>query len=166
MRSDIRKLLESVDENVRHDTVVMLAKPVEGVSRLNAVAALIDAMKDPGWRVRKASVDTLLGHYESSEFLAGLEGLLFEEGDAGARNSAIEAFIRLGHEASSHLISAVETDNVDVRKFIVDIAGEVRDKDTVAMLIKALKDEDENVVASAVEHLGTMKEPSVRSALV
>ncbi|MCK4911606.1 MAG: HEAT repeat domain-containing protein [Thermodesulfovibrionales bacterium] len=166
MSADIRKLLASVDENVRHDTVVMLARPVEGVPREEAVTALIGALKDPSWRVRKASVDTLLENYNPSEFLAGMEGLLYEEGDAGARNSAIEAFIRLGHDASAHLISAYETDNVDVRKFIVDIAGEVRDKDTVPMLIRALKDEDENVVASAVEHLGTMREPSVLSALV
>ncbi len=166
MISDIRILLSSVDENVRHDTVVMLAAPVEGVSREAAVSALVGALKDPSWRVRKASVDTLLENYKPSEFLAGIEELLYEEWDAGARNSAIEAFIRLGHEASAHLISAYETDNVDVRKFIVDIAGEIKDKDTVPMLIKALRDTDENVVASAVEHLGTIREPSVLKALV
>ncbi len=166
MSIEIKKLLASVDENVRRDTVVMLSGPVEGMSRQDAMSALVGALKDPSWRVRKASVDTLIANYKPSEFLDSIEELLYEEGDAGARNSAIEVFIRLGHEASSHLVAAYDTDNADVRKFIVDIAGEVMDKVTVPMLIKALKDPDENVVASAVEHLGSIREPSALSALV
>ncbi len=166
MSVEIRRLLASVDENVRRDTVVMLAKPVEGMSRQDAVSALVGALKDPSWRVRKACVDTLLENYKSSEFLDSIEELLYEEGDAGARNSAIEAFIRLGHKASAHLVTAYATDNADVRKFIVDIAGEVRDGETMPMLIKALKDTDENVVASAIEHLGSLREPSALNALV
>jgi len=166
LSDEIRKLLASVDESVRRDTVVMLANPVEGLSRLDAVSALVGALKDPSWRVRKACVDTLLANYKPSEFLDSMVELLYEEGDAGARNSAMEAFIRLGHEASAHLVTAYDTDNADVRKFIVDVAGEVMDRDTVPMLIKALKDPDENVVASAVEHLGSIREPSALSALI
>ncbi len=166
MNDEIRKLLASVDENVRRNTVVMLANPVEGLSRQDAVSALVGALKDPSWRVRKTCVDILLGNYKPSEFLDSIEELLYEEDDAGARNSAIEAFIRLGHEASAHLVTAYDTDNVDVRKFIVDIAGEARDSKTVPMLIKALRDTDENVVASAIEHLGSINEPSALNALV
>ena len=166
MNDEIRKLLASVDENVRRDTVVMLANPVEGLSRQDAVSALAGALKDPSWRVRKACVDTLIANFKPSEFLDSMEELLYEEDDAGARNSAIEAFIRLGHEASAHLVTAYDTDNVDVRKFIVDIAGEVKDSKTVPMLIKALRDTDKNVVASAIEHLGSINEPSALNALV
>ena len=166
MISEIRKHFASEDESVRRDAVMALGGELPSSEREDAAHLLVTAIKDTSWRVRKASVETLLEHYDPQEYLAGIERLLYEGGNAGARNSAIEAFTRLGARATDHLVGAFETDNPNVRKFIVDIVGEVGDSSAAPMLIKALKDENENVKASAVEHLGAMRDPSVQEALL
>jgi HEAT repeat protein len=159
-------MVDIQDENVRREAVLSLAAPPPGMGRDKAVSMLIEALKDKSWRVRKAGIGVLLDNYGPEEFMDGLSVLLLSEENAGARNSAIEAFVQLGPSATDHLVSTFDSVKTDVRKFIVDIIGEVRDPRAIPMLISALKDEDENVVASAVEHLGTMREPSVVDALV
>ena len=166
MISEIRKHFASEDESVRRDAVMALGGELPELEREDAAHLLVTAIKDTSWRVRKASVETLLEHYDPQEYLAGMERFLYEGGNAGARNSAIEVFTRLGARATTHLVDAFETDNPNVRKFIVDIVGEVGDSSAAPMLIKALKDADENVKASAVEHLGAMREPAVQEALL
>jgi HEAT repeat protein len=129
------------------------------------VKLLLKAMLDNSWRVRKTAVDILFSSYPMESYIDGIIKLLYIEDNAGARNSAIEILTRLGKRATEHLIKAFDTTSYDVRKFIIDIIGEVSDRAALPLLISALKDDDENVRASAVEHLGTMKETSVVDAL-
>ena len=56
--------------------------------------------------------------------------------------------------------------NRDVRKFIIDVLGEFRDNRSLPPMLGALKDEDDNVRATAVEHLGKIGELVVVNALI
>jgi len=139
---------------------------VMGVKDLSCIPLLLTAMQDASWRVRKTAVDILFQDYSIEEYIDGLIRLLYIEDNAGARNSAIEALIRLGKKATVYLIEAFKTRNKDVRKFIIDVLGELMDNRSLALMLEAIKDEDENVRATAVEHLGKVGEPSVVDALI
>ncbi len=127
---------------------------------------LIEAMKDESWRVRKTALEILLEEYPLEDYIYKLIGLLYLGDNAGARNAAIEALTRLGRKATPYLIKAFESNDRDVRKFVIDILGSLDDPRAIPLMLKALSDEDENVKATAVEHLGRVKEASVVDALI
>ncbi|TAL21976.1 MAG: hypothetical protein EPN94_11980 [Nitrospirae bacterium] len=158
----LEKLLNSEDVEVRREAV----EKIKGNPSEAAIKLLLKAMKDVSWRVRKTAVDILLDEYSIEAYIAGLIKLLYIDDNAGARNSAIETLIKLDKKATSFLIEAFNTENRDVRKFIIDVLGEFRDRKSLPLMLEALKDEDDNVRASAVEHLGKIGEPAVVSALI
>lgn len=161
---DIRKQLSSIDVETRRNAVLRLIEPGPDVA--GSVKLMLLAMQDSSWRIRKTAVETMMDNYAIESYVEGLIGLLYIDDNAGARNTAIEILTKLGRKVSGYLIEAFLTDNHDVRKFVIDIIGEIRDKKTVPLMIEALKDGDENVRASAVEHLGTMQETSAVDALI
>ncbi len=143
-----------------------VVEKMRGLGDAACIPVLLQAMEDCSWRVRKTAVEILFADYPVEEYIRGLIGLLSVEDNAGARNSAIEALIRLGRKATGHLIEAFRTPNRDVRKFIIDVLGEQNDDRSIPLMLDALKDEDENVRATAVEHLGKKGELSVVDALI
>ncbi|HBG93535.1 MAG: hypothetical protein A2X54_04845 [Nitrospirae bacterium GWF2_44_13] len=156
-------LLDSDDVvEVRREAVERL----KGVISDDSIGLLLKAMKDVSWRVRKTAVDILLDDYPIEAYINGLIDLLYIDDNAGARNSAIETLIKLDKKTTLFLIEAFNTQNRDVRKFIIDVLGEFRDRRSLPLMLEALKDEDDNVRASAVEHLGKIGEPAVVNALI
>ncbi|MDA8083800.1 MAG: HEAT repeat domain-containing protein [Nitrospiraceae bacterium] len=147
---------------VRREAVEKL----RGMRNEACIPVLLKAMEDVSWRVRKTAVDILFDEYEIEQYIHGLVQLLYIEDNAGARNSAIEAMIKLGKRATLFLIEAFKTPNRDVRKFIIDVLGEQRDSRALPLMLEAIRDEDENVSATAVEHLGKVREVSVVEALL
>jgi len=139
---------------------------IRGLKEDGCISVLLKAMEDVSWRVRKTAVDILLEDYPVDKYIEGLVGLLYLEDNAGARNSAIEALIKLGNRITPFLIEAFKTPNKDVRKFIIDVLGEQKDGRSLPLMLEAIKDEDENVRATAVEHLGKTREVSVVDALI
>lgn len=156
------KLLPDADIEIRRRAVLDL----RGSQPSTAVPLLLKAMEDSSWRVRKAASEVLMDDYPAERYVEGLISLLYLEENAGARNSAIETLVRLGKKVTASLLEAFETPNRDVRKFIIDVIGEVKDRKALPLLLKALTDEDDNVRASAVEHLGQMGDSSVVDALI
>ncbi|MDP2277615.1 MAG: HEAT repeat domain-containing protein, partial [Nitrospirota bacterium] len=154
-------LLDSEDVEVRRESVERL----RGAASDASIGLLLKAMKDVSWRVRKTAVDILLNDYPVEAYINGLIALLYDD-NAGARNSAIETLIKLDKKTTTFLIEAFNTQNRDVRKFIIDVLGEFRDKRSLPLMLDALKDENDNVRASAVEHLGKIGEPAVVNALI
>ena len=54
----------------------------------------------------------------------------------------------------------------DVRKFIIDILGDIADPSAIPLLIRALADDDSNVRAAAAENLGKLKAEQAVPALL
>lgn len=160
--SNTRELLRSESPEGRLRAVNSL----RGLHDIESMGHLLEALKDADWRIRKAATDLLRSQFLPEDYIAGLLSLLAEENNAGARNSAIDLLITLGRPAIPYLLRAFETESRDVRKFVIDIIGEIPDKSSLPLLLSALRDDDDNVRASAVEHLGKMREPSVVGALI
>ncbi len=139
---------------------------MRGMKNEACIPVLLSAMGDESWRVRKTAVEILFDDYTIEQYIHGLIQLLYIDDNAGARNSAIEALNRLGKKATLFLIEAFDTQNRDVRKFIIDVLGEQMDPRALSLMLHAIKDEDENVSATAVEQLGRRGEISVVDALI
>jgi HEAT repeat protein len=86
--------------------------------------------------------------------------------NAGARNAAIEALVHIGPGAVDDLLPMLGTTDADVRKFIVDILGDIRDRRAVPGLINALTDPDENIRVASAEALGKIRDPRAVDSLM
>jgi len=152
--------LESLDAEERREAAVDL-----GHRGAEAVPLLFRSLGDRDWRVRKTTVDALVA-IGGERVIEGLLRALNAPDNAGARNSAIEALVRIGGPAVSALLPLIETPDPDVRKFVVDILGDIKDTRAVPALITRLEDADENVRVAAAEALGKIRDPGAVDALL
>ena len=160
---ELERLLKDNDVEVRRDALERLRGKSGDISCINL---LLKAMEDTSWRVRNTAVDIIIEEHPIESYINGLINLLYLDDNAGARNSAIEALVRLNKKATVFLIEAFNTPNRDVRKFIIDVLGEFKDSRSLPLMLNALRDDDENVRATAIEHIGKVGESSVVDALI
>jgi HEAT repeat protein len=126
---------------------------------------LFRAIGDADWRVRKTAVEAIVAIGGESVVTLLIRTLSSHE-NAGARNSAIEALVQIGVPAVNTVLSALDTPDPDVRKFIVDILGDLRDPRAVPALINRLEDGDENIRVASAEALGKIRDPQAVDALL
>jgi len=157
---EIRSRLRDEDEEARHAAVQSLA-----LLGQEALPLLAEALGDGSWRVRKAALEAVvvLPGPEKLDFL--LQGIRDEE-SAGRRNTCTEALIRLGEEAIPLTPALLADPDPDIRKFGVDILGNIQDVRVHAPLLEALDDSEDNVAAAAAEYLGKKRHRAAVPALV
>lgn len=154
--------LEAQDEEERRRAVLGLAEHPLAV----AMAPLLAAMGDVSWRVRKEAVNAVIGMFPDGTAIEGIVGLLASPDNAGLRNSAVEALERLGGRAVPALLRTVADSDHDVRKFVIDILGNIGDRTCLPALVAALTDPDANVSAAAAENLGKLGDAEAVPPLV
>jgi HEAT repeat protein len=146
---DSRSLSE--EETRRNAVVALSSAPLE-----NSSDQLFLAMGDVSWRVRKEAVEVFCSAANADHFIEKLFDLLRSQENAGLRNSAAEALIRLGKKSLAVLEFHAQDSDSDVRKFVVDILGAIGDSTSVRFLVHALEDCDPNVAMAAAENLGNI----------
>lgn len=159
---ELSKKIDSHDEEVRREAI-------EGLSYTRFQAKMLPliekALGDVSWRVRKEAVNTAVSFQEDEAAVSSVTTLMIDvlhsQDNAGLRNSAVECLTRLGMKSVPYLIQNMDDKDHDVRKFIVDILGDIggdkgddRGEIIVDALIKATQDTDENVRLSSIEGLG------------
>ncbi len=147
------KALNSEDEEVRLQALRSLA----GGDPEQILPPVFKSFGDDSWRVRKEAIGLFLGLPMRRELIGDVVELLHAEENAGLRNAAVEILVKMGREAIPMLLSRIDCPDHDVRKFIVDILGEIGDPQAVPALVNALNDDDNNVLAAAAENLGKLK---------
>lgn len=126
---------------------------------------LYNALSDESWRVRKDAISLAVENPVDDVIDILILGLSSEE-NAGLRNACQEALVKIGDKSVDKLISTFPKADRDVRKFIIDIIGEIGNSAYTDFLIKALDDTDQNVVISACENLGKLKDKRAIEPLV
>ncbi len=154
------KKLGSSDAEERREAAVDLGRLGGG-----AVPLLFVAMGDVDWRVRKTAVEALVA-IGGANVMNGLIQALNADDNAGARNSAIEALVQIGGPSVDPLLGIMASPDPDVRKFVVDILGDIKDPRAVPALIDRLSDADENVRVASAEALGKIRDPRAVDALL
>jgi HEAT repeat protein len=135
------------------------------VSGTNDLAALIEALFDESWRVRRLAADKLSAATTSDTLVQALLEVLSRRGQTGARNAAATALAHLGSAVVKPLIGLLAHVDPDQRKFAADILGELGRVEASNALIAALQDEDPNVRVASSEALGKTGGPQARNAL-
>jgi len=148
----LRCQLESADCEVRIAATNQLSTLSDPSMELFVIS-----LGDPDWRVRKAAVETFSQLDLPVTYISDLIGCLYHPENAGLRNSAIEILIGLGAQAVAGLQGEMSKPDVEVRKFVIDILGEIGDPRCATELINFLTDADINVRYAVVETLGKLK---------
>lgn len=159
---EIQCALRSDDEEIRRSAL----KSLKSFSLNDSLGIVITAMGDESWRVRKEAVEIFLCSVPDENSIEQLLELLRSEDNAGLRNSAAEAVIRLGSIAIKPLINRIADADADVRKFIIDVMGAIGDPIFVQPLLDSLDDPDANVASAAAEQLGSLGDQRVTPDLV
>jgi chemotaxis protein methyltransferase CheR len=144
--------LGSADEEVRRQAVLELRSGAgpEDLFLLN------QALGDASWRVRKAAVSVLKDFSPRREAVRFLLEALSDPDNAGRRSAAVEALGLIGSDALPALIDAIHHPDADVRKFVIDILGEIGDSRAVSALLPLTNDPAEVIRLAAVEALGSI----------
>ena len=117
----------------------------------------IAALGDEDWRVRKEAVGQFLRLPEAAGRAPFLIDLLSHPDNAGLRNAAIEILISLGATIVPVLTEHLAVVAADVRKFLIDILGEIGHPACAPALLPYLRDADDNVRYAVVETSGKLK---------
>jgi HEAT repeat protein len=161
-REKITALLASVEEEDRLEAIRMIT----GVVAEELLDLVFQGFGDSSWRVRKEATDLYLRLPVSRELVGEIIELLHAEENAGLRNAAVDILVRMGGDAVPMLLDQAGCPDHDVRKFIVDILGEIADPRAIPRLLAALADVDGNVRASAAENLGKLRSAEAVPALL
>jgi HEAT repeat protein len=154
--------LQCADEETRHAIIV----GVRGVAIHESCALLFAAMGDQSWRVRKEAVDVFVTSHPEDSMINELLELLRSHGNAGLRNSAVEAIVKLGRRSMAPLVGLVHDPDADVRKFVIDAMGAIGSPFFYEHLLAALDDQDLNVADAAAENLGALADPRAVPVLI
>jgi HEAT repeat protein len=120
----------------------------------DAGAALLVALGDTDWRVRKEAASAARALEDRPTVATILVAALDDKTNVGLRNAAVEALGALGSDAIPAATRALETLDADGRKLAVEVLGGVPDARATSALVSALGDGDANVRATAAEQLG------------
>lgn len=111
------------------------------------VTALLKALGDGRWRVRKSASDALVNYGEA--IIAPLQQVLKNTEDADIRFWTIKTLGRLGPKAQKFLLEALRTGDKKTRYVIAAALGESGDKRVIKVLIESLADPDWTIRKSA-----------------
>lgn len=151
--------LGSADEGRRLRAVEALAaerKPSEVLS---------EGIKDPSWRVRRATAAGLAAAGGEHTAAALIEALREHHGDPSVLSAALTAIVTSRDDLVVQLISLVDTADADLRTYAALALGLVRDTRAVPTLLRMLGDENTNVRYHAIEALGRVGDRSAAEPL-
>ena len=153
----------SSDPDARQKAAFLVAQSATGRN----LPLMFELLGDKDWRVRKTVVDGLVRDARA-EIVEHLLDALADAENAGKRNSATEALIRIGEPAIAPIVARLrrETD-IDVRLSLVNLVGDLRSRDGFQVLLELLDAEtDVNVASSIVSSLGKYRDASALPHLV
>ena len=158
----ISNALNSPDEEARLQGLRDLAAREQD----EGLDLIFKAFGDESWRVRKQAIDLFLSMPVSREMVNEVIELLHAEENAGLRNAAVEILTRMGRCTVPMLIEHARCPDHDVRKFIIDVLGDIAAPEAVPVLTVGLEDTDSNVRAAAAENLGKLRSREAVPALL
>src|SRR5215475_6449170 len=112
----------SADPDARQKAAYAVAHATDG----RDLPLMFELLGDKDWRVRKTIVDGFVGDPEPA-VIDGLLGALSDAENAGKRNSATEALMRIGPGAIDPIVGRLHGErDVDVRLSLVNLLGDLR----------------------------------------
>ncbi len=153
----------SADPDARQKAAALVAQSASD----RDLPLMFELLGDKDWRVRKTVVDGFVRDARP-RVVDGLLDALADPENAGKRNSATEALIRIGEPAIDPILERLRREkDVDVRLSLVNLVGDLRSQDAFALLLELLEGEqDINVASSIVSSLGKYRDAAALPYLV
>src|SRR3954471_19214966 len=153
----------SIDPDARQKAAYLVAHMVDD----RDYPLMFELLGDKDWRVRKTIVDGFVRDPQP-EVVTGLLDALADAENAGKRNSATEALIRIGEDAIIPIVDRLRNEpDVEVRLALVNLLGDLRSSDAFDILVETLEGEpDINVSSSIVSSLGKYRDAAALPILL
>jgi HEAT repeat protein len=153
----------SADPDARQKAAVLVAQSSDD----RDLPLMFELLGDKDWRVRKTIVDGFVRDARP-EVVMGLIDALADPENAGKRNSATEALIRIADPAIPPIVERLQSEqDVDVRLSLVNLLGDLRSPDGFTTLVAMLDGEtDINIASSVVSSLGKYRDASSLPQLI
>jgi HEAT repeat protein len=131
------------------------------------LALMFELLGDRDWRVRKTIVEGFVRD-PRADVIEGLIGALADAENAGKRNSATEALMRIGTPAIEPITQRLRAESdADVRLSLINLLGDLRSRDGFEMLLRMLdQEQDVNLASSIVSSLGKYHEAGSLPTLI
>jgi HEAT repeat protein len=153
VKEQVFELLSNPDPNMRRQA----AEDLSDNNTFTVIAALAAALRDENTGVRDAAMRSLLAIQGPNVPRVIVEYIADQ--NIVTRNIAGNILLKCGGESIDPLMPYLQDNDRDVRKFAVDILGQVKATSALKYIIAMLNDPDENVLISAVEALGNIGSP-------
>lgn len=161
-RKSLLELLSSRDEEKRREAMAAL----KGEISEDDLDWLLAPLSDESWRVRKEAIESLAQLTPTPGLIDRIIPLMEPSRELTLRNSIVEVLEKMGREGASLLLQHLDAEQPDVRKFLVDILGNLAEPSTVPALIEMLNDPMDNIRAAAAESLAAIGDVSATQALL
>ena len=153
----------SADPDARQKAAFLVAHSTEDRN----LPLMFELLGDKDWRVRKTIVDGLVRDARP-DIVNGLLDSLADPENAGKRNSATEALMRIGEIAIAPIVERLRVEqDLDVRLSLVNLLGDLRSPDGFVILSELLDTEtDINLASSVVSSLGKYRDAAALPHLI
>lgn len=149
-----QEYIKSEDSDKRQMAIWELKEfPIE-----KSLEHLIYLLGDPDWRVRKAVSEVLI-EKSTKEVIRALISALYDEENAGKRNTAIETLHKIGLKILPFVLEELKkTENYDVKLALTSLLGDIRSDEAFHFLLSYLQKEKEiNVLSNIISSLSHYK---------
>ncbi len=123
-----------------------------------ASSLLLVMLGDIDWRVRKAAVESFVGAH-ILRTIPDVLMALYDDENAGRRNAAIDILIQFHDDIIPYLEPHLKSRSADVRMFLINILGEIRNDSLLDFILASLDDKEGNLVSAAIITLGKLGNP-------
>jgi hypothetical protein len=159
-RSGLRRMnsAKEIVQMLNSDNYLLQKEAIESAPNFKEpeiVDSLIDLFIKTKNKMIEEHITDALKQIGGSYTVEKLLRLLNHE-EARVRVFAFEVLCKIGNDNIQAIIKEAENPDKNVRKFIVDILGALKNREAVNVLINRLSDDDVNVVQGAVEALGNI----------
>jgi HEAT repeat protein len=122
---------------------------------------MFELLGDKDWRVRKTIVDGFVRD-PKRDVIDRLLDALGDDENAGRRNSATEALMRIGEESIPSIVTRLRRETaIDVRLSLVNLLGDLRSADGLSVLLEGVQGErDINIASAMIASIGKYRDPS------
>lgn len=165
MKDEVTQSLDALkDGNI--DKRLKAIEVLEEANDSKLIPYLIESLGDIEWRVRKSAISALVHQSPNESMINQLISIFYLEGNTGKKSSSLEALVGLGTFCLPTIYSHFLTANAEVKKFLVEVVGEIGDVQSLSHLLGLLKDPDENIRLVVIEALGKLGSPKAVDALL
>ncbi len=160
--------LRDGNPDIRIDAI----RQVDERSIAEQLPLLVSLLGDAEWRVRKAASARLKKCPPTPSLLESLLAAIVQDDNFSHRTAAMEVMVEYGSRESDAavvvdaLLDTLRTIDLEHRKFVIELLGQVASPRALAPLMAELREEDENHQLSTLDALARIGERSALPAMI